>query len=304
MMKIKETLIFFVLIILMVNNINLNADECLLAIVNDEVITSKDLTDFINFMRLTWSREGGEQEIDEQLKAMESELLNKLIEDRIILQEAKRQKINIDKNILAGKINEIKKRYPTDKDFQMALISQGLNMADIEKRITEQLLIYNALEKNVRNKIVVHPEEVNLFFQKHTDEFIEPEKREIFVFVFDNILDAENIRQEFKKGLIEKILNDVSLNKKDLGVVERGQLRKEFDEFAFTLKENESSDVLKVDDKYYIFFIKKIHPSRRKSFSEVKHRIYEILFEKKMQEKLEGWLNELRKKSYIQIRKD
>jgi len=260
MVKFKIYLFFlFIFITLISLNNSLIAEEYILAVINDEVITSKDLKDFLNFMRLQYSEDKSYNQIKEELERMKPELLQRLIEDRLILQEAKRLKINIDKNLLSGRLKEIKKRYPTDKDFQEALNAQGLTLADIEKRLEEQMLIYQAIEKNVKSKIVIHPQEVNLFYEQHKDEFIEPEKREVFVFIFDNELDAQNLREELKKERIDELLKSNSLNIKQLGKVEKGQLKKEFDEIVFKLDEDKPSEVFKMEDKYYIFFVKKNH---------------------------------------------
>jgi len=296
--------IIFLLILWLFTGKQLNADESILAVVNEEVITSKDLKDFLNFMRLQYSSGKDKAQVDEDLERMKPELLKKLVEDRLILQEAKRLKINIDKNLLSGRLKEIRKRYPSDKDFQEALNAQGLTLADIEKKIEEQMLIYQAIEKNVKSKIVIHPQEVNLFYEQHKDEFIEPEKREVFVFIFDNELDAQNLREELKKERIDELLKSNSLNIKQLGKVEKGQLKKEFDEIVFKLDEDKPSEVFKMEDKYYIFFVKKIISSYQMPFSEVKDKIYNLLFEKKMDEELNRWLDELRKNSYIQIKQD
>jgi len=280
----------------------LNADESILAVVNEEVITSKDLKDFLNFMRLQYSSEKDKAQVDEDLERMKPELLKKLVEDRLILQEAKRLKINIDKNLLSARIEQIKKRYPTDRDFQEALNAQGLTLADIENRIREQMLIYQVIEKNIKSKVVIHPEEVNLFYTQHKEKFLEPEKRELFVFIFNNELDAHNLKEKLKQEGIDKAINDSYLNIKHIDGVERGQLKKEFDEVVFLLKENEVSEVIKMDNQYYIFFLKKIIPAYQKSLEEVKGNIYNILFEKKMDEELDKWLDQLYKKSYVQFK--
>jgi parvulin-like peptidyl-prolyl isomerase len=303
MVRFKIYLIFLSIFLIFFNNPS-SAEEYILAIVNDEVITSKDLKDFLNFMRLQYAERRVQIQPEQDLEKMKAELLKKLIEDRLILQEAKRQKINIDKNFLFAKIKEIKKKYPTDKDFQEALNAQGLTLADIEKRIEEQMLIYNAIEKNIKTKIIIHPQEVNLFYEQHKEEFVEPEKREVFVIVFDDELEAQNLREKLKKERLDALLKDPSLNVKQLGKLEKGQLKKEFDEIVFKLEEGQPSEILKMDEKHYIFFVKKIIPSYQMSFSEVKDRIYNLLFEKKMDEELNRWLDELRKKSYIQIKQN
>jgi hypothetical protein len=43
---------------------------------------------------------------------------------------------------------------------------------------------------------------------------------------------------------------------------------------------------------------------RQQNLSECQDKIYTLLFEKKIQERLSKWLGELRKQAYIKISKD
>ncbi|MDO8488897.1 MAG: SurA N-terminal domain-containing protein, partial [Candidatus Omnitrophota bacterium] len=59
------------------------------AIVNNEIITQKDLNDFLNFMRLQYSRQLKGKALEEKIGTMKQDLLQRLIEDRLMLAQAK-----------------------------------------------------------------------------------------------------------------------------------------------------------------------------------------------------------------------
>ncbi|MCM8782960.1 MAG: SurA N-terminal domain-containing protein, partial [Candidatus Omnitrophica bacterium] len=229
---VKSRNLWIFLLIPLILHSNLSADEKILAIVNNEVITSRDLEDFFNFIHL----EESSNKDTVQLEAMRSQLLEKLIEDRLILQEARRQKLDVDKNLLQRKMNEIKKRYPEEKEFQRALNIQGLTLADIENKIKEQLLIYNAIEKNIKSKIVVYPQEVTAYYQANPNQFMEPEKREFTVAVFTDQAQAEQVWRLLKESNLEELRRDFSFEIKELNAVMKGQLKEKFDEVVFSLK--------------------------------------------------------------------
>ena len=63
------------------------ADETVVAVVNNEVITKKDLNDFISFTRLQLAQYSLE-DTEERISQMLPDLINRLIEDRLILQAA------------------------------------------------------------------------------------------------------------------------------------------------------------------------------------------------------------------------
>ena len=67
----------------------------------------------------------------------------------------------------------------------------------------------------------------------------------------------------------------------------------------FNLKVGEVSEPLKIKDSYYVFKLNKINPARQQLLSEVQDSIHEVIYEKKMQEEMVKWVDELKKKAYI-----
>ncbi len=65
---------------------NLFAQDKIAAIVNNDIITQKDLDDFLNFMRIQLSQDYSGKELENKIQAMKPDLLDRLIEDRLILQ--------------------------------------------------------------------------------------------------------------------------------------------------------------------------------------------------------------------------
>src|SRR3989338_6450398 len=66
------------------------AQDKIVAIVNNEVITQKDLDDFLNFMRMQYAQELKGRELENKIQSMKIVLLDKLIEDRLMLQDAQK----------------------------------------------------------------------------------------------------------------------------------------------------------------------------------------------------------------------
>jgi parvulin-like peptidyl-prolyl isomerase len=277
------------------------AEDKIVAIVNCDVITQKDLNDFINFTRMQMSSEHTPQEVENKIKSIKKDLLDKLIEDRIILQEAKKDKIKIDESRVKARIEEVKKRYGSDSNFQAALAGQGLVQADVESRIREQLLMYGIIEAKVRSKIVINPKEVTEFYEKNMEEFKSTAEFQIESLTTE---DAEQARQalvNLKSGKEpESLANTGSVSWDKMNIV-KGQLRKDIEDVVFKLKPGEVSSPLKIGNKYYIFKLNRIIPPLQQNLNEVRDQVYTFLFNKKMEEELARWLDELKKRSYIKI---
>lgn len=281
------------------------AQDKVAAIVNNDVITQKDLNDFLNFMRVQLSAEYKGQELENKIQSMKLDLLDRLIEDKLILQEARRKKMVIDEGRVKSRIEEIKEKMGSDAEFQKSLKQQGLVQADIEAKIRDQFLMYGSIEMEIRSKIVVDPSEITDFYGRHKEEFKSRELREIESVSVEEEGVAANVFDELSGGKTVKEVSEkykVQTNKFNIGKGE--ELRKEIEQAIFDLKVNEVSKPVRIENKFYIFIVNKITPSEQQTLDEAMETIQSYLFEKEMQEALAKWIDELKKNSYIKILSD
>lgn len=281
------------------------AQDKIVAIVNNDIITQKDLDDFSNFMRVQLSQEYSGKELENQLQSKKSDLINKLIEDRLILQEAKRYGVIVDENRVKARLDETRRRYPTELDFQDSLRSQGLVQGDIEAKIRDQFLIFNMIEYKIRRNITVAPTEVTNFYENNIQDFRATEERNIASLNTDDEDSAQKAYQGLKAGKsLESVINEYSLSSDELISARKGELRKDIEEAIFKLNIGGFSKPLKINDSYYIFKLESITAPRQLSLSETRDNIYTYLFNKKIEEELSKWLEELKKRSYIKYIQD
>ncbi|MDD4939081.1 MAG: SurA N-terminal domain-containing protein [Candidatus Omnitrophica bacterium] len=306
-MRIRRALLFLAFVLLSSQLLIRGslAQDKIVAIVNKDVITQKDLNDFINFMRVQLSVQYQGRELENKIQSMKLDLLDKLIEDRLILQEAKKENIRIDPQRVESRIEEIKKHYGSDVEFQRNVAKQGLVRADIEKKIREQMLMYAVVDSKIRNRIIIKPSEVTDFYRQHTNEFILNEQREFESMSTDSLSLAEEITDRLKKGeSMEGIAKTYSLPVNKFTCSTNGELRQDIEEAVFKIKLGEVCQPLKIGDNYYVLKLNNIIFPRQQNLAEVQDKIYMLLFEERMQSDLEKWLDELRKNSYVKLAQD
>jgi len=280
----------------------LYAQDKMVAVVNNEIITQKDLNDFLNFMRMQYARELDGKALEEKVNSVKQDLLQRLIEDRIMLQQAKNEKIIIEPSRLKAKINEIKRRYALESDFERDLAKQGLVQADLENKIREQMLTFSIVEMKVRNKVAIRPEEVTDFYDQNKRKFIKPEERLLTVIILQDESAAKSLSYYLRLGEKLESLAARYTFTVDTLIVSQGQsLRSEIEDTVFKLGMAEVSNPVKIDRQYYIFRLDEILGSRQLDLAESQEKIQAYLFEKKQQEGLTNWLDELKKQSYIKI---
>ncbi|MFA4993086.1 MAG: peptidyl-prolyl cis-trans isomerase [Candidatus Omnitrophota bacterium] len=280
----------------------LYAQDKMIAVVNNEIITQKDLNDFLNFIRMQYSRELSGKALEEKVNSARQDLLERLIEDKIMLQQAKNEKINIEPARIKAKINEIKKRYALESDFERELAKQGLVQADLENKIREQMLTFNIIEQKVRSKIMIRPDEITDFYNENKRKFIKPEERFLTVIVLQDEGAAKSLSYYLRIGdKLEDLATRYTFTVDKLSASQGQDLRSEIEEVVFKLGMGEVSESVKIDGQYYIFKLEDIAGSKQLSLAEAQDKIQAFLFEKKMQEGLAKWLDELKKQSYIKI---
>lgn len=281
---------------------NVSAEENIVAVVNNEIVTQKDLDGFLNYMRVKFSQQYSGENLEGKIKEMKADLMQRLIEDKLILQQARKENIKVDPNRIQGKINEIKKSYNSSKEFEEALMDQGLSEADLAKRIEEQILNYAVIEQKVKDKIQINPTEITEYYNKNINDFGSPEQREFNSMSFTNEDDAYRAFNRLRNGkALEEVTSEISFKTNKVTAKKGGELRKEFEDIVFNLQDNEISKPIKLDDNYYIFQLLEIIPQQKLGLTEAQDTVYSLVLEKKMQEGVVKWLDELKKKAYIKI---
>ena len=160
--------------------VSLAVEDAILAVVNDELITLKDLRDYVRGTYVSLIAEGKKpQEIDKIMLDLEINGLNKLIEDKLLLSKANEMGLDVKDKLIEDKIDVIKKRYSSEQEFTQALIKNGATMSDLRKKVTEQLKIAFVIEHEVKQKIYVNPKEVTQYYEDNMTKFQDKEKIQV-----------------------------------------------------------------------------------------------------------------------------
>jgi len=84
---------------------------------------------------------------------MRVQILNTLIQEKILVTEAEREKITVSQQEIADRIAAIKKGLNlSDKDFEGFLINHGMSLDNFEKRMEKDALIAKLIAKGTQEK--------------------------------------------------------------------------------------------------------------------------------------------------------
>ena len=275
---------FFALSVLKAEEINR-----IIAKVNNEVITLQDLENYCKLFKY----QNPQIQIDEKLK---KDILNTLIENKLILSLAKKEKVEVPQYWIRKELEKIISSYPSREAFYQTLAKEGLNVTLLKERLKEQYLIQWMIEKYVRSKIKITPYEVTQFYYNNKEKFIKPCLYSLWIGKWE--------KEEETEKIYEKLRENPKINKESCGLihiqVEEDELKEEIKKIVKEMKEEELVK-RKVGDFFYLIYLEKKIPSRRLSLEEVKDKIHSLLEEKKFEELFKKWIEDLKKQALIKI---
>lgn len=292
--------------------------EEIVAVVNDDVITlsqyKEQYDSTIQQMRAAFQGE----EYEKQLAMLKKEMLNMMITDLLLMQQAKEKNLNVGEQLKAA-VENIKKEnnIASDDDMKRALRQQGMDydqwLRQLEDNMLKQGLIYSEVDRS----IVLDDSEIVGYYKLHPQEFTEPEEYKIRAVYLSTEGKAPAALEEMKKEIGGKLKAGEPFNvlakeysdgpakesEGDLGTFKKGELDKTLEQAVSKLKTGETSGWVETKNGWYMLRLEEKKDSRLMTFEEVKKNVEERLYTQKKDKKLEEYLKGLREKSYVKILK-
>ena len=295
--------LFFVFCLLWVGVSDVSAVDRIIAVVNQDTITQSEADVYLSIISLQLSQQYKGRELDERMKEEKEQLISKMVEDKIILQEAKRKGYQARLERVKERIAQMKSAFASETDFENSLKQKGLTVKDMEDKVADQMIMREVVEREVRDKIVVSPDEVTKFYEKNKSELFNlTETRTVETLYIENEAMLANLSEAVKNGMDFQEAAKLHKSAYARDTISKEQIRPELQEGFSGLKALEISDPVKAGNGYYIFKIIEILPPKVQSLSEVHDRIYSYLSEEKFAVAMLEWIEGLKEKAYIQIK--
>ncbi|MHB8829416.1 MAG: peptidylprolyl isomerase [Syntrophales bacterium] len=293
----------------------------IVAVVNDEVITLSDLNRaFAPYQdKFDAGYRGNEREkaLDETKRG----LLNRLVNDILMEQEAKKTGISIQQGEIEAAIADLKKqRNLSEGEFRSLLEQEKMTLEEYKKDMRGQLIRMKLIGRDIRSKVVATDGEIGEYYQKHREEYEGKESiriRQILLLVSGDAspgvkaktrAETEAIHQRLLKGesfaeLCAKFSQGPGAEEGgDIGYIEKGSVLAEIEAVAFSLPLNKISDVIESPVGFHIIQITDRRGAGAKTIESVREEIKAKLEREKMEKRFEEWLQRLREKYNVEIR--
>ena len=321
MSKIRISLVVLLLVLLSFSFLfGQEVVDAIVAIVNDDIITVSDyLVEHDTLYELLRAQlQGGE--FTKQYEKEKEGLLERMITELLLLQEAMRQDIRSTADIdgqIRGIVDNIKEQYniESDEDFKRMMAQQGMDydawIAQQEKSILQQSLIFS----EVGRSIAIDETDVVNYYDLHPEEFTELPSyklRGIYISSEDkNDEDAQAKMEEIDRKIaegeeLEGLASEYSEGPEkesqgDIGTYKKGEMDKNLEQAVENLEEGDLTSWIDVPTGWFLLKLDEKTESRLKEFEDVKKEIENQLFLQEQQVRIQDYLEDLKKRSYINI---
>lgn len=273
----------------------------ILATVNDEFITLSDYRIYLN-------REGYTQ-----TKGVDEGILKRMIEERLILREARKKGITSSDTEINEMINEIAKERGASRDELINLLKG--EEKDYKDLLRDKIITLKLIKEEIDSKVLVDERDIEQFYNEHREYYRrEPERIEIetlFMAVPHDASVTEITDLKLKTLKILKMLkegNDFEIVARRYGEFrrpgrfERGTLLNPLNDVAFSLKEGEISNPIWTGEGAYIIRVIKKLEATYQPLEDVRIQIFRILYDNRRAELLNEWLKGLWEGASVSIR--
>ena len=236
------------------------------------------------------------------------EFIDQLIDQRILIQEAKRLKINISsKRVLEEFDIILKQEAKTRTEFRQELSQRNLTEEDVLSTLNNNLMIEEMIQKIVMPETKVTEEEVKELYDLNKKTFDVKEAVLASHILVSSKKEALELIELLERGsnftkLALKFSEDPAVdgNLGNLGFFERGMMVKEFADVAFDTEPGTIAGPVKTEFGWHVLFVHDKRESGTLEFEDVSQMLENSLVEEKFKKGTRELIELLKERAQIE----
>jgi peptidyl-prolyl cis-trans isomerase SurA len=286
----------------------------IIAVVNNDAITLVELQESV----LAYRAENPGRRTGPSDEELRRDFLNRLIEARLKLQEAEREKITVDEAELNEEFLERIKPYgaKTEEEFEKMVRAQGLSVEAIKKRLREGLMIQKLVRRRVTLRVSVTEAEISAYLEENRAKLetgLSFHARHILITPevdTDAGWESARIKAEMLRSQLLDDADFLELARQhsrdatakdggDLGTLKRGELAPEIERELLGLEPGGISRPVRSQLGYHVF---RLESKETLEGASIRQQIRDILFRQQHENRLDAWLKEIKQRAIIEVR--
>ncbi len=291
----------------------------IVANVNDGSVSRKDFDRTMVVAAKQFEGNGFQQQAVSPVN-LKKEVLTRLVDFELMLQDSKKRGIVIEDSHLDENVATFKKRLGEEAEFQTFLKENDFTEAEMREQFQRELAMHGlqtSLYTELQEKVSITDEDIKEFYEANQVKFKRPEQvkaSHILITVDETADEAAKAEAREKIVSLQKEITaggdfaeiakansqcPSAANGGDLGFFGKGQMVKPFEEAAFSLNVNEVSDVVETQFGYHLIRLEEKREASMTPLDELKDKIEKYLSQQKLEQAQQDYLQGLRDNAKI-----
>ncbi len=296
--------------------------ERVVAVINDAIILRSELEARMVPVIGEAQQITDPKERDRRIEKLRNQVLDEMVNEELIVQAAGNAKIDVESSEVQAALDEIKSTNNLDDAaLQQVLAAQGYTLANYKQDLRRQLLRLRAVNQLVAPKVQITDEDVRARYdqmQRRSDSVSAVRLSHILFKLPSNATEQQTAeaKERAAKAMARvkngedfaAVAKDVSedTGTKDtggeLGWFERGSINPDWETIVFAMDKGDVRGPVAGPQGLHVFLVSEVKKSSLKKFDEMKEQLTRELRRREMDKQTQTWLEELRKKAYIDIK--
>ena len=309
-----------------------NVVDRTVAVVNEDTITLSEVNELGNSFFQKVTEQTPANQLPEALQHVREAVIDKLIDKKLLLQEAKKLNIRVsDEDVESALQRLLASNKTTMEQFRKEIGSMGMNEKQYREDLREQILSSKLINSEIRSKVVISEDKIKNYYAniQNTEKITvsgdyyllqigclwgakgrdgaSPTKAEAKA-------KAEKVRNLAMKGddfkTLAKQYSDLpsAADGGDLGVFQKDEIAAYIRDAVNNLKPGEVSQLVETENGYQFFQLLANQGQSQEGktidkapYESVREEIREKLSQQAMEIRFKEWMKSIRDKAYIKI---
>lgn len=297
--------------------------ERVVAVINDSIILRSELEARMVPVIGEAQQIADPKERERRIDKLRGQVLDEMVNEELIVQAAEAAKIEVESTEVQAALDEIKSTNNLD-DAALAqvLAAQGYTLGNYKTDLRRQLLRLRAVNQLVAPKVTVTDEDIKARYDEmqRRSASVSAVKLSHILFKLPEHPTEQQIAEAKDKSAsaIARVKNNEEFAKVagevsddtgtkatggELGWFQRNSLANpEWEPIVFAMEKGDVRGPVMGPQGMHVFFVSEVKKSDLKQFSEMKEQLSRELRRHEMDKQTQTWIEELRKKAYIDIK--
>jgi len=301
-------------------------DRCV-AVVNNDTITLSEVNEVGKPLFQRIIKQVPSNQRSEALAQARKSVVEKLIDKKILFQEAQKYKLSVsDQEVDLALQRILDKNHTSMKQFLTEIATMGLNEASYKEDLRDQILSSKLVNIEVRSKVIIPEEKIIDYYDTHYTEQVSDGGYYILQIgcSWDHDQEGKALQaaQEAARKKAERV-HSLAVNGKDfkklareysdlpsavdggdIGVFQEDEMAAYMRKTVTKLSPGQISAIVETPSGYQIFKLLSSQDGQiitKVPYASVKEEIRETIYQQEMQTLYKEWIKKMRNRAYIKI---